>query len=74
MENNDLTFWKNYQTGMEWIKGNTINSVPIVMKEEEEGEEDLEFLIDDELLDFYRFSKEHKANRSKRNRMNCIKN
>ncbi|CAF1005235.1 unnamed protein product [Rotaria sordida] len=70
MENNDLTYWKNYQTAMQWIQGNTINNVPILMRKEEENtmidddqDKQLEFTIDDDLLDFYRLSRDHKANR-----------
>jgi hypothetical protein len=64
MENNELTYWKNYQTAMEWVKGNTMIPEPIEMKNEDE---ELEFTIDEDLLDFYRHSKDHKANRSKEN-------
>ncbi len=64
MENNDLTYWKNYQIAMQWIKGNTVDYVPEPMRNEEENEQ-LEFSIDDDLLDFYRLSRAHKANRSK---------
>lgn len=74
--NPDLTYWKNYQIAMQWIQGNnsivppaSLSTLPIVadaMIVEEEGEEDeLEFTIDDELLEFYRHSKDHRANRSK---------
>ncbi|CAF0999343.1 unnamed protein product [Rotaria sordida] len=70
MENNDLTYWKNYQTAMQWIQGNTTNNVPILMRKEEENtmidddqDKQLEFTIDDDLLDFYRLSRDHKANR-----------
>ncbi|CAF0793199.1 unnamed protein product [Rotaria sp. Silwood1] len=70
MENNDLTYWKNYQTAMQWIQGNTINNAPILMREEEENtmidddnDKQLQFTIDDDLLDFYRLSRDHKANR-----------
>ncbi|UJR15843.1 hypothetical protein I4U23_002769 [Adineta vaga] len=65
MENHDLTYWKNYQTAMTWIQG----TEPIMMNRNEENEpiakedEDLEFMIDDDLLDFYRLSRDHKANR-----------
>ncbi|CAF4328711.1 unnamed protein product, partial [Adineta steineri] len=67
MENNDLTYWKNYQTAMQWMKGD----VSTIMREEVEEEtvvtneedKELEFTIDDDLLDFYRLSKEHKASR-----------
>jgi hypothetical protein len=62
MENNELTYWKNYQIAMQWIKGNPmVDYVPESMKKEEE----LEFTIDDDLLDFYRLSQDHKTNRSK---------
>jgi len=47
---------------MQWIKGNTIDNVPELMEKEEENE-GLEFTINDDLLDFYRLSKDHKANR-----------
>jgi hypothetical protein len=70
MEDNNLTYWKNYQTAMQWIKGNPVHPVEMVIQDEEETEvmdnEELEFMIDDDLLDFYRLSKNHKANRSKR--------
>lgn len=68
MENQDLTFWKNYQAAMQWITGNTIESIPELptkIDEEEEADE-LEFAIDDDLLDFYRLSRDHKSNRSNR--------
>lgn len=64
MENNELTYWKNYQTAMQWIKGNPIDYIEESVVQEEENEE-LEFAIDDDLLDFYRHSREHKAKRSK---------
>jgi len=76
MANNDLTYWKNYQTAMQWIKEDGMNHAPaMVMRQEEENEvmnnedEELEFTIDDDLLDFYRLSRVHKANRSKSNVM-----
>lgn len=63
MQNSELTYWKNYQTAMSWMKG---HEPPVVHEEAEEAadEEALEFTIDDDLLDFYRLSREHKANRS----------
>jgi len=64
MENNELTYWKNYQIAMQWIKGNTVDYVPETIRKEEENEE-LEFTIDDNLMDFYRLSRDHKTNRSK---------
>ena len=70
MENNDLTFWKNYQAAMQWIQGNANNCPPTLIANEDENtlnDEDnkaLEFTIDDDLLDFYRLSRDHKANRS----------
>lgn len=66
MENQDLTFWKNYQTAMQWIQGNTSESIPELPMNIEE--DDLEFAIDDDLLNFYRLSRDHKTNRSKTNR------
>lgn len=67
MENNDLTYWKNYQTAMQWIKGDVINYDPAVEETEviDDKDEQLEFAIDDDLLDFYRLTQDHKANRSK---------
>jgi hypothetical protein len=75
MANNDLTYWKNYQTAMQWVKEDGMNDVPAMVREEEENEvindedEQLEFTIDDDLLDFYRLSRVHKAKRSKSNVM-----
>ncbi|CAF3069241.1 unnamed protein product [Rotaria socialis] len=69
MENNDLTFWKNYQAAMQWIQGNTNNCPPTLITSgyentlTEEDNKALEFTIDDDLLDFYRLSRDHKANR-----------
>ena len=68
MDNQDLTFWKNYQVAMQWIKGNptpteSIPEPPLTNMEEGENDE-LEFAIDDDLLDFYRLSRDHKTNRS----------
>lgn len=65
MENNDLTYWKNYQTAMQWIKGNEMDYVPEPLMRTEEENEQLEFMIDDDLLNFYRLSHNHKRNRSK---------
>ena len=71
MENNDLTYWKNYQAAMQWVKDNTINYESTSRRSEEENQmidnedEQLEFTISDDLLDFYRLSREHKINRSK---------
>lgn len=75
MEDNELTYWKNYQVAMQWIQNNRTIDVPISMnnKPEEQQEEEMivnneddqfEFTIDDDLLDFYRLSRDHKANRS----------
>ncbi len=64
MENNELTYWKNYQIAMQWIKGNMVDYVPEMITKEKETE-DLEFTIDDDLMDFYRLSRDHKTNRSK---------
>jgi hypothetical protein len=64
MENKDLTYWKNYQAAMQWIKGNTVEYVPEIPMRIEEENEELEFTIDDDLLNFYRLSRDHKANRS----------
>ena len=61
MENKDLSYWKNYQRAMEWMKGNTVENLP---ESTTVVDEELEFAIDDELLDFYRHSREHKINRS----------
>ena len=59
MENeSEWTFWKNYQTAMQWVQSDASSFVPV-----EETEED-EFAIDDELLEFYRHTKDHRANRS----------
>ena len=62
MNNQNLTFWTNYQTAMQWI--NTNPTVETVIEQEQGQEQDLEFMIDDDMLDFYRLSKEHKINRS----------
>ncbi len=67
MENQALTYWKNYQVAMQWIKGNVLEASPMTVvekKEEEEENEELEFTIDDDVLDFYRLSRDHKTNRS----------
>ncbi|CAF1243557.1 unnamed protein product [Adineta steineri] len=67
MENNDLTYWKNYQTAMQWIKGDVSTITREEVEEEtvvtNEEDKELEFTIDDDLLDFYRLSREHKASR-----------
>jgi len=57
-----LTYWKNYQVAMQWIKENPTDNVPEPVKQEEENEE-LEFAINDDLLEFYRLSRDHKTNR-----------
>ena len=65
MENQDLTFWKNYQVAMQWIQGNTMESIPeLPTNVQKDDEDELEFAIDDDLLNFYRLSRDHKTNRS----------
>ena len=64
MENQDLTFWKNYQTAMTWIKGNQTMEVSGEQEEQANDDHELEFMIDDDLLDFYRLSRDHKLDRS----------
>ncbi|CAF1559240.1 unnamed protein product [Adineta ricciae] len=66
MENQDLTFWKNYQAGMTWIKGNQTMEVSGEQEEQMNDDEELEFMIDDDLLDFYRLSRDHKLDRKNR--------
>jgi hypothetical protein len=70
MENKDLTYWKNYQAAMQWIQGNTVEYTPEVPVTVEEENEESEFPIDDDLLDFYRHTREHRANRSNDFRLN----
>jgi hypothetical protein len=41
-----------------------VDYVPKTIRKEEEIEE-LEFMIDDDLMDFYRLSRDHKTNRRK---------
>ena len=71
MDNEDLTYWKNYRTAMGWMKGETViqpEEIPVESPIEQEtaaDDEELEFTIDEELLDFYRHSKDHRANRSR---------
>lgn len=67
MENSDMTYWKNYQTAMEWMKGNGAREVRNADEHEvvDRKDEQLEFTIDDDLLDFYRLSRDHKVNRRK---------
>lgn len=69
MEDN-LTYWKNYEAAMQWIQGNSMNYVATLNTEGQETmqldkeDEELEFTISDDLLDFYRLSRDHKVNRS----------
>ena len=62
MEKQDLTFWKNYQTAMGWI-----GDKETMIANDEETEETSDLEIDDELLEFYQQTKNHRAHRSRLN-------
>ncbi|CAF1067281.1 unnamed protein product [Adineta ricciae] len=66
MENQDLTFWKNYQTAMTWIKENQTTEPSGEQEDQVNNDDELEFMIDDDLLDFYRLSRDHKLDRKNR--------
>ena len=71
MASNDLTFWKNYQSAMAWAKGNVLEPptgmVTHEPKTEEADSDPAEFIIDDDILDFYRHSQDHRISRSRSN-------
>ena len=56
---------------MGWMKGETVmqpEGIPVESTIEQEttvDDEELEFAIDEELLDFYRHTQDHRANRSR---------
>ena len=65
MENEDLTYWTNYRTAMGWLKGETVvEPEEIAVEQEAVDDEEPELAIDEDFLDFYRQSKDHRASRS----------
>jgi hypothetical protein len=66
---NSDTYWKNYRMAMQWIQGNdqcrsNDISIETITDNEPVDNEKLQFTIDDDLLNFYRLSRDHRANRS----------